>query len=273
MEQVEQSGRLTDRRSFLVKGAAVGAGTIGAGRLLTAPPASASGGLTKGDAAILQFLAAAELLEADLWKQYNELGGIQDSEVPGGSGNSGLHQRRSRSWTRTCPSTSTTTPTTSRATRSFINAYLAAHGAETGQPGQVPHAAQQQGDGRATDRPADQPDGADHRHQLLDAVPQRLAEPRPRRHSPAGRPRPRRRQVPGDPAQRRRPAPRRASAGDRKHGRLPLRHDRTGRHQPLRRARPAGHDSEVLRDPAQHRPARRSCTSRPGRTKPATLRR
>ncbi len=37
--------------------------------------------LTKGDAAILRFLAAAEILETDLWQQYNELGGIQDSEV------------------------------------------------------------------------------------------------------------------------------------------------------------------------------------------------
>jgi hypothetical protein len=43
--------------------------------------------LTKGDAAILRFLAAAEILETDLWQQYNELGGIQDSEVPGGTGN------------------------------------------------------------------------------------------------------------------------------------------------------------------------------------------
>ena len=32
--------------------------------------------LSKGDAAILQFLAAAELIESDLWQQYNELGGI-----------------------------------------------------------------------------------------------------------------------------------------------------------------------------------------------------
>ncbi len=31
-------------------------------------------------------MAAAEILETDLWQQYNELGGIQDSEVPGGSG-------------------------------------------------------------------------------------------------------------------------------------------------------------------------------------------
>jgi hypothetical protein len=46
-----------------------------------------SGSLTSGDAAILRFLAAAEILETDLWQQYNELGGIQDSEVPGGSGN------------------------------------------------------------------------------------------------------------------------------------------------------------------------------------------
>jgi hypothetical protein len=61
---------------------------MGAGRLLADPPrALASGGLTPGDAAILRFLAALETLETDAWQQYNELGGIQDSEVPGGSGN------------------------------------------------------------------------------------------------------------------------------------------------------------------------------------------
>jgi hypothetical protein len=36
-----------------------------------------SDALTRGDVAILQLLAAAELIEADLWKQYNELGGIK----------------------------------------------------------------------------------------------------------------------------------------------------------------------------------------------------
>jgi hypothetical protein len=88
MEETEQSEHLTSRRSFLVKGAALGAGTLGAGRLLTdASPAFASGALTKGDAAILRFLAAAEILETDMWQQYNELAGIQDSEVPGGTGN------------------------------------------------------------------------------------------------------------------------------------------------------------------------------------------
>src|SRR3954468_23732843 len=84
------------RRSLLASGVAVG---VGAGlapldRAATAladkptphkPKKDESHKLKKGDAAILRFLAAAEILETDLWQQYNELGGIQDSEVPGGS--------------------------------------------------------------------------------------------------------------------------------------------------------------------------------------------
>src|SRR5258706_16002655 len=80
----------TSRRSFLRKGLAVaGAGAMGTGLFAGSLPAFAevkSGGLDDGDAAILRFLAAAEILETDLWQQYNELGGIQDGEVPGGSG-------------------------------------------------------------------------------------------------------------------------------------------------------------------------------------------
>ena len=91
MEQHAQPSKdTTSRRSFLRKGLAVGAaGTIGAGLFANGLPAFAevrSGGLTKGDMAILRFLSAAEILETDFWQQYNELGGVQDSEVPGGSG-------------------------------------------------------------------------------------------------------------------------------------------------------------------------------------------
>ncbi len=75
------------RRSFLGTSLAVGAGTLGAGLLANAPTARASGGLTRNDEDILRFLAAAEIIETDLWQQYNELGGIQDAEVPGGTGN------------------------------------------------------------------------------------------------------------------------------------------------------------------------------------------
>jgi hypothetical protein len=75
------------RRSFLGKSLAVGAGTIGVGLLTSPRTARAAGTLTKGDAALLRFAAAAEILETDFWVQYNELGGIPDSEVPGGTGN------------------------------------------------------------------------------------------------------------------------------------------------------------------------------------------
>src|SRR6266571_4125441 len=87
---VQPSQHATSRRSFLRTGLAVGgAGAIGAALVVNGVPAFAeesSGGLTPGDAAILRFLSAAEILETDFWQQYNELGGIQDSEVPGGSG-------------------------------------------------------------------------------------------------------------------------------------------------------------------------------------------
>ena len=86
-ERVKPRKDFLTRRSFLGKSLAVGAGTIGVG-LLTGPrTAEARGGLTPPDAALLRFAAAAEILEADFWIQYNELGGVQDDEVPGGTGN------------------------------------------------------------------------------------------------------------------------------------------------------------------------------------------
>src|SRR6478752_4418578 len=131
MEASEQSRDLTSRRSFLLKGAAVGAASLGAGGVLLEPSeALASGGLTKGDAAILRFLAAIEIIETDIWQQYNELAGIQDSEVPGGSGSPAytdavtildsdmaqyIHDN--------------TDDEISHA--AFLNAYLQAHGAQT----------------------------------------------------------------------------------------------------------------------------------------------
>jgi len=81
------SNRRTSRRSFLQAGLAVAAGTAGTALVGLPALAKTSSGISAGDAAILRFLAAAEILETDLWQQYNELGGVQDSEVPGGSGN------------------------------------------------------------------------------------------------------------------------------------------------------------------------------------------
>ena len=65
------------RRSFLQGSLATGAAVLGASALseskLFAAPV---GPIGPGDVAILQFLAAAELIESDLWTQYAELGGI-----------------------------------------------------------------------------------------------------------------------------------------------------------------------------------------------------
>jgi hypothetical protein len=75
---------ITSRRTFL---GGAGAVALSAGVFGGVSEAFGKGDLTGGDAAILRFLSAAEILETDLWQQYNELCGIQDRAVPGGKGN------------------------------------------------------------------------------------------------------------------------------------------------------------------------------------------
>jgi ferritin-like protein len=81
----------TNRRSFLKNGLATAAGV---GLLANNSFAQAddenverSGPITRGDAALLRFAAAAEIIETDFWVQYNELCGVQDREEPSGTGN------------------------------------------------------------------------------------------------------------------------------------------------------------------------------------------
>jgi hypothetical protein len=128
----------TNRRSFLRNGlTAAGAATAGMGLLAESQSALAQdafntrgGSLTRGDAALLRFAAAAEILETDFWVQYNELAGIQDSEEPSGSGNPAytaalsvldedmaqyIHDNTDDEFTH----------------QNFLNAYLASKGAAT----------------------------------------------------------------------------------------------------------------------------------------------
>ena len=71
-----------NRRSFLKKGAitagtlTAGAGLLSHGLAAFGQEPNASSKPTNGDIAILRFLAAAELIESDLWQQYAELGGV-----------------------------------------------------------------------------------------------------------------------------------------------------------------------------------------------------
>jgi len=70
--------RRVARRSFL-RNLGMGAALLAPGAALLGSASKAladNNRLTRGDVAILQLLAAAELIEADLWQQYNELGGI-----------------------------------------------------------------------------------------------------------------------------------------------------------------------------------------------------
>jgi Ferritin-like domain len=123
----------TNRRSFMKGGLA----TAGVGLLTNSTFARADDGheehhgrLTRGEAALLRFAEAAEIIETDFWVQYNELCGIPDSEVPGGTGNPAftaalamldadmaqyVHDNTDDEFTH----------------QNFLNAYLASKGAET----------------------------------------------------------------------------------------------------------------------------------------------
>ena len=77
--ETESSAFAIGRRSFIKRLGVAGAALLPMGGLLVSGTTSRaemggrSGHLSRGDAAILRFLAAAEILETDLWQQYNEL--------------------------------------------------------------------------------------------------------------------------------------------------------------------------------------------------------
>ena len=263
----------TSRRAFVVGGLGAAAGVASGGLAAAVGVADAAdGNLSAGDAAILRFLSAAEILETDLWQQYNELGGIQDGEVPGGSGNPAYTAALAVLDSDMAQYIHDNTED-EHSHFTFLNAYLRARGARAGQPRPLPHAAEQQGDRRPADRPADQPDGADRRHQLVDALSEQPWQPRPRRHLPAGGARPGKGPVPGDPSHQCRSAAEEAPAGNRQHRRLPLRIHRAGRDEPLSVACPAGATTRRCCASCSASAPPRRCISRRGRTRRATHRR
>jgi hypothetical protein len=123
-----------NRRSFLKTGlVAAGAVTMGTGLLgrvtkAYAQQTSSGSGLTAGDVAILQFLAAGEALEADFYTQYNELGGIRDSEEPGGSGNA-IYTEKLKRINHNIPQYIHDITDDETSHQNFINAYLVSRGA------------------------------------------------------------------------------------------------------------------------------------------------
>src|SRR6516225_975854 len=117
-----------NRRSFLKTGLAA-AGAVGTGLLARGTKAYAQQpGLTAGDIAILQFLAAGEALEADFYTQYNELGGIRDSEERGGSGNP-IYTEKLKRINHNIPQYIHDITDDETSHQNFINAYLISRGA------------------------------------------------------------------------------------------------------------------------------------------------
>jgi hypothetical protein len=129
--------RGTNRRSFLKGGVvAASAATLGAGWLGKGLPAFAeekSGHLPPGDAAILRFLAAAEIIETDLWIQYAELGGVPSTEVHGlkFTGGNPLYTAAMEILDGDMPQYITDNTNDENTHQRFINAYLASKGADT----------------------------------------------------------------------------------------------------------------------------------------------
>lgn len=125
----------SNRRSFMKNGVmAAGAATMGVGLLGTGLRAFGDdnpGSLTVGDAAILRFLTAAEILETDLWQQYTELGGTQDSELPGLTGGSPLYTIALQALDGDMPQYIHDNTEDELTHEVFINAYLASKGADT----------------------------------------------------------------------------------------------------------------------------------------------
>src|SRR6202021_4035013 len=80
-KSVSTTTRSVDRRSFMKTGLLTGgAAAVGVGLVANKSSAQERGRLPRGGAAILRFLAAAELIESDLWVQYAELGGIGNDQ-------------------------------------------------------------------------------------------------------------------------------------------------------------------------------------------------
>ena len=119
------------RRSFLKGLGIVGATLLPTTTLLKAQGIPSSGGLSKGDADLLRFALWAELVESDLWTQYNELGGA--TQPNDGAPNTGNppYIAALQNLDGDMPQYITDNNDDELSHAAFLDAYLKAHGAES----------------------------------------------------------------------------------------------------------------------------------------------
>src|ERR1700747_3676175 len=117
------------RRSF-IKGLGVVGATLLPGAALLKAQSTSSGTLSKGDADLLRFALWAELVESDLWTQYNQLGGATaPNDGPANPGNP-PYIAALQNLDGDMPQYITDNNDDELSHAAFLNAYLQTHGAE-----------------------------------------------------------------------------------------------------------------------------------------------
>lgn len=128
--------RVVRRRAFLQGLGMLGATTMLPGSVLlleaSNTQASSRRRLPRGDVAILRFLAAAELIESDLWVQYAELGGVKadtdDEEFQGFVGGNPAYTAALENLDEDMPQYITDNTDDELSHAAFLNAYLVSRG-------------------------------------------------------------------------------------------------------------------------------------------------
>jgi Ferritin-like domain len=119
------------RRSFIKGLGVVGATLLPGAALLKAQSTSSSGKLSQGDADLLRFALWAELVESDLWTQYNELGGATaPNDGPPNPGNP-PYKLALQNLDGDMPQYITDNNDDELSHAAFLDAYLRAHGAQS----------------------------------------------------------------------------------------------------------------------------------------------
>src|SRR5579863_7166584 len=270
----EFTTRQANRRAFLKKGAgAAGATALGAGLFTRGlrvfgdeEQGEGSGSLTKGDAAILRFLAAAEIIESDLWLQYAELGGAQtqpngnpDNELPGlPTGGNTPYTLALQKLDGDMPQYIHDNTEDEFSHQAFINAYLASKGADQVSLDQFKTLKGSIADGVNTAAIGKRITNLTEltvdtswwgRYRSRDNNPRSQSRIRVR----AGGAGFGQRTVPSYPERQQRSDSRQSHPGDRQHRGLSLLFHRAGRQQPLSFTRPKSDPSRGSPHPAEHR--------------------
>src|ERR1700747_2284793 len=120
------------RRSF-IKGLGVVGATLLPGAALLKAQSSSSGKLSKGDADLLRFALWAEIVESDLWTQYNELGGATgpNAGLPNPNPGNPPYKAALQNLDGDMPQYITDNNDDELSHALFLDAYLRAHGAES----------------------------------------------------------------------------------------------------------------------------------------------